>query len=309
MTIVKASTSAGSFNHQSSAHDIDIDPTVSNKGTHSTAVMSTNQRLQPPRPRLFDEHGVPTPSAAAAWIHGSALDVSSSTTRFPLRITNHGPYLAPLPYVTEGDRSLQQTTTDINALGQLYIVSPVSPLDLRTLPFNENQSVLATRVELGRFGHPNWQSYPLSATIPARPDLKGSPALLVQQAWMPPYAMPRHPTMAYWGRDLSSTNNSDTTLPTMRAWTPAGQVEQRPMFIHSTEDGELTDRGWGPGVSVHPDLRHGLSRATGSMQRWTLLAEAMQLSEAQREHEERMHNEYATGDEQRGHELATSRRT
>lgn len=234
----------------------------------------------PPTQPIFNNDGIPTPYAISTWVQSSATGADNRIARFPLRITGQNSFIAPLPFINEQERRLQQTTRDVDALGQLYVVDQAMSLCQSRLPFAEGQEVLTTRIELGRFGNPHWQTYPANDTFPARHNQDGGDAL-TQQPWLPPHAMPRHPAMAYWGRNLS-LSSGHRELPTMRAYV-AGQVEHRPLFVRAT-DGDRTDRGWGPGVTVHEDQQPYLQRATAQMQQLIMEREAVRWAEEGRGH-------------------------
>ena len=179
---------------------------------------------------MFDSDETPTPYAITTWVQHSATNADNQIARFPLRISGQGPFIAPLPFITEQERQLQQTTRDVNTLGQLYVVESVRRLDPHDLPLGEGQEVLTTRIEMGRFSQPHWQTYPANITLPTRTDQHGT-VPLPQQPWLPPRAMPRHPAMAYWGRDLSDANSP---LPIMHAYVTDASSSARSSSVPPT---------------------------------------------------------------------------
>lgn len=61
--------------------------------------------------------------------------------------------------------------------------------------------------------------------------------------------LPEHPFFVYWGRDLSSPT---LLLPKL--------TTGRNLFVRRTE-GDMSDQGFGPGVSVHDDVREEVAQA------------------------------------------------
>ncbi|ETN44909.1 uncharacterized protein HMPREF1541_09784 [Cyphellophora europaea CBS 101466] len=228
---------------------------------------------------------IPTSCAVHSRLNASAVTATNRIPRFPLRVGDLD--LAPLPALTLPELEHHQTAHTINELGQLYLVNPpVAPLQYGSYPTSEpNPQVLATRTALARFASPHWTTYPPHRTIPPRHNAQGG-APETQQPWLPPHAMPRHPALAYYGRDLSGATHR---LPKMRAYVVEAQgnearIDERDIFMR-VNDGEATDRGWGPGVRVHPDMLVTVGTATEVMQRVVMEGEAREMVKQARERE------------------------
>jgi hypothetical protein len=211
---------------------------------------------------LFFPDGSPTDLAIAVAIYTSARRPNNVMSRFPLRVGNHvgAVCVAPLPPITEDDRAIQQTHNDSRVLEPLYVILDRTNIDPSLFCPLEyyGHPVLEARMDLGRYGYPHWSQFPVNKGIPFPQD--APPTSRPPHAWLPPYMMPLHPVMAYWGRNLSQRQD----LPVLSAYN-RGSMHVWPMFFCTT-DGDQEDFGWGPGVRVHPWFEPSMTRAVAHLQ-------------------------------------------
>jgi hypothetical protein len=122
----------------------------------------------------------------------------------------------------------------------------------------ELPQILPTRQWLARFTNIPPTAYPFNEPYLVHLglgelELEASRATIVSTPHHPPYSMAHHPIEAFYGRNLS---NSALPLPVMREY---GSQNVRDLFVRRTQD--LTDMGFGPGITIHPAIVPEYERA------------------------------------------------